>query len=174
MAATDTAASPRSDPVLSSTGIRTERDPRPCVPSTFVFKIVFPMLEGGSAARKDVKLGLALRHYIKGFSDPIIYFDALLDRTLLMRTLSGFGRLGEADVEFETVLVTHPDVLERIETYFAANSEARRRYHVSVDAEALRWAFMRAGGVPIARVRDRLRPGALGSCDDRHAKASLR
>lgn len=120
-----------------------ERDPLPSVPSTFVSKVVYPLLERGSVALPDAEFGIALRRYMQGFDDPIIHFDALIDRVQLIRALSGFGQLKEEAIGFETMLVTRTDVLDRLEDYFKVNAEAhRRRHHAAVDADALRWAFM--------------------------------
>lgn len=101
-----------------------ERDALPSVPSTSVSKGVFPLLERGSAALDDIAFGIALRSYINGFSNPVIHFDALLDRTLLRRALSGSGHLDDEVMPVETKLVTRTDVLERLEMYFSANPAA--------------------------------------------------
>ena len=123
-----------------------ERDPLPSVPSTFVARVVYPLLERGPVALPDAEFGMALRHFISGFDNPVVHFDASLDRILLLRALAGFGRLVEEPIEFQTVLVTRQDVLDRLEDYFSTHPlQNSRRHHAGVDAEALRWAFVEAG-----------------------------
>jgi hypothetical protein len=124
-----------------------ERDPLPAAPSTFVARVVYPLLERGQAAVPDAEFGSALRNFISTFNSPIVHFDALLDRTLLLRALTGFGQLNERDIDFQTMLVTRQDVLDRLDDYFSTHPEQNlRRHHAGVDAEALRWAFVGADG----------------------------
>ncbi|MGO4505260.1 hypothetical protein [Dyella sp. 2YAF14] len=120
-----------------------ERDPLPSVPSSFVAKVVYPLLARGPAALADAEFGIALRAYLGRFDAPVVLFDAPLDRTQLMRALSGFGRLEGEVPAIDTKLITCGDVLDRLEAYFRACPDAHtRRHHAAVDAEALRWAFM--------------------------------
>lgn len=124
-----------------------ERDPLPAVPSTFVARVVYPLLEGSMVSLPDAEFGRSLRNYLAKFNNPIVHFDALLDRKLLLWALRGFGRLDEYPIHFEMSLVTRQDVLDRLDKYFNSNpKQALRRHHAGVDAEALRWAFTGAVG----------------------------
>ncbi len=120
-----------------------ERNPLPSVPSTFVSKVVFPLLERGTTALSDAEFGIALQAYLRQFKDPLILFDAPLDKKLLKRAINGFGQLKAEMPDLEMALVTRLDVLDRLDEYFITHSEVRaRRHHSAVDAEALRWAYM--------------------------------
>lgn len=120
-----------------------ERDPLPSVPSTFVARVVYPLLERGSSALPDAKFGIAFRNYLCRFDSPIVLCDAPIDRIQLVRALTGFGQLMHEAPMVETMLVTRVDVLNRLEDYFSGNPDmSSRRHHAAVDAEALRCAFM--------------------------------
>lgn len=125
-----------------------ERTPRPGAPSSFVSKVVYPLLDGGDAALSDESFGEQLRAFVASFDHPRIHFDGAIDKRQLARALTGFGTWSGAVPAWEPVLVTHQGVLGELEAYFDRSHEmAARRHHAAVDAEALRAAYIRVVGL---------------------------
>ncbi len=125
-----------------------ERAPRPGAPSSFVSKVVYPLLDGGDAALSDESFGEQLRAFVASFDHPRIHFDGAIDKRQLARALTGFGTWSGAVPAWEPVLVTRQDVLGELEIYFGCRPErAARRHHAAVDAEALRAAYITIVGL---------------------------
>lgn len=125
-----------------------ERAPRPGAPSSFVSKVVYPLLDGGDAALSDESFGEQLRAFVASFDHPRIHFDGAIDKRQLARALTGFGTWSGEVPAWEPVLVTHQGVLGELEIYFGCRPErAARRHHAAVDAEALRAAYIRVVGL---------------------------
>lgn len=120
-----------------------ERDPLPDAPSSFVREVVYPLLERGSAALADAEFATQLCAFLAQFENPIVLGDDQRDFSLLTHALNSFGQPSvNPKPTYRPTLVTFGDVLARIEDYFEAHPEARkRRHHALVDAEALLWAF---------------------------------
>ncbi len=125
-----------------------ERAPRPGAPSSFVSKVVYPLLDGGDAALSDENFGEQLRVFVASFDHPRIHFDGAIDKRQLARALTGFGTWSGEVPAWAPVLVTRQDVLGKLEIYFDCRPErAARRHHAAVDAEALRAAYVRVVGL---------------------------
>jgi hypothetical protein len=120
-----------------------ERDPLPSEPSSFVRDVVYPLLDRGSAAMKDLAFSHALHDFLCRLDDPLVIADSPMDFRLLSSALDDFGRKDRSSPPpWRPKLVTHEEVQRRIEGYFDSNPFSRaRRHHALVDAEALRWAF---------------------------------
>lgn len=122
-----------------------ERYPRPEGPSSFVRSLVYPLLTG--PVLSDTEFGVQLRAFTASFGHPRVHFDGAIDQRQLTRALTGFGSWSGSVPAWEPVLITHPDVLDEQERYFATRPEAAaRRHHAGVDAEALRWAWKKVIG----------------------------
>lgn len=125
-----------------------ERAPRPGASSSFVSKVVYPLLDGGDAALSDENFGEQLRAFVASFDHPRIHFDGAIDKRQLARALAGFGTWSGEVPAWEPVLVTRQDVLGEQEVYFGCRPEkAARRHHAAVDAEALRAAYITIVGL---------------------------
>jgi len=131
-----------------------ERDPLPEEPTAFVRESVYPLLERGSAAKPDVELVDALRHFLGSVTNPLVLFDYANDIALLNRTIAGLGLLPSELAEcaapprnLSSALVQDPLVATALEDHFATHpDEAARRHHALVDANALRIACLSAAG----------------------------
>ncbi|MBA3916801.1 MAG: 3'-5' exoribonuclease [Acidobacteriales bacterium] len=120
-----------------------ERNPLPAAPSSFVRQTVYPLLERGAVALPDPEFTRRLREFVESVPGlPVVLADGMLDFSMLRLALSGFGVSdGAASPEWKPELVTDRIILDRIESYFSLNTDARaRRHHAMVDAEALRRA----------------------------------
>ncbi len=125
-----------------------ERAPRPGAPSSFVSKVVYPLLGDGDAALSDESFGEQLRGFVASFDHPRIHFDGAIDKRQLARALTGFGTWSGEVPAWAPVLVTRQDVLGELEIYFGCRPEkAARRHHAAVDAEALRAAYITIVGL---------------------------
>lgn len=120
-----------------------ERDPLPTAPSSFVAKVVYPLLDRGEAAVPDEDFSRGLRAFLEQFpSPPQVVADAMIDFRLFRLALSGFGKHILAGVpNWSPLHVQDAEVMQGIELYFRENVEANaRRHHALVDARALQWA----------------------------------
>ena len=128
-----------------------EVDPLPKQPTDWVRAVVYPLLEHGHAARQQSDFTRDLRAFLALFDDPFVLFDYRSDGALFGYALSGFD-LPDASLDklppapkVSQTLILREDVRRYIEVYFTGHpAKAHRRHHAGVDAEALRWAFMKA------------------------------
>lgn len=126
-----------------------ERDPLPTAPSSFVARVVYPLLNRGEFAAHDEEFARRLRAFLGNFrSPPQIVADATIDFTLLRHALNGFGKdIAGSVPKWRPAHVQGGHVMQGIELYFRKNSEANaRRHHALVDAKALKWAYEAALG----------------------------
>lgn len=122
-----------------------ERDPLPEVASTFVRTTVYPLLSRGDDACPDYEFTQRLREFVASGNNPRIHFDAMLDKVQLNHALAQFGYDKHGVPPYVPVFVSDARVLDELERYFKTHPEAlARRHHAMVDAEALRYAYMKA------------------------------
>lgn len=127
-----------------------EVDPLPKEPTEWVRAVVYPLLQHGYAARKKAIFTRDLREFLSRFRAPFVLYDHHSDGNLFDCALCGFD-LAEAVIEklppmpeLVQTLILRGDVRQGIEQYFLEHAEhAGRRHHAGVDAEALRWAFIK-------------------------------
>jgi hypothetical protein len=119
-----------------------ERDPLPGVPSSFVRKSVYPLLNRGQAAMTDQAMTHALRSFLEPLGDCEIFADAPLDFSMLHRVWNGCDRSPPA-APYRTRLAREGMLMQRLERYFEVNPiEAARRHHALVDAYAFREVWL--------------------------------
>ena len=128
-----------------------ELDPLPKQPTDWVRAVVYPLLERGHSARQQIDFTYDLRRFLALFEDPFVLFDYAADGALFSYALAGFDlpdavldKLPPAPSVGQT-MIRREDVRRHIEQYFSNHpKQAGRRHHASVDAEALRSAFLKA------------------------------
>lgn len=123
----------------------------PQAPTKFVGDVVYPLLERGAAARGRYVFTRDLRLFLARFGASFVLFDYRVDGELFRYALTGFDLpstiLGDLPSmpNVSTTLIAREDVREGIDQYFDRHPElVSRKHHAGVDAEALRWAFIRA------------------------------
>lgn len=128
-----------------------EIDPLPEQPTDWVRAAVYPLLERGYSARRQIDFTNDLRVFMARFEDPYVLFDYAADGALFSYALAGFDlpdkklkKLLSAP-SVGLTLIRREDVRRHIEQYFSSYPEhAGRRHHAGIDAEALRIAFLKA------------------------------
>lgn len=127
-----------------------EREHLPQSPTTFVRDRVYPLLDRGDAILSDEQMTSALRAFIGRVALPFVLADFPNDLKLLQHVLEGFP-LGDSNAsQPPTALVTtlmcrDEKTTALLEHWFAMHpSEAARRHHALVDAQALRMAWLAA------------------------------
>jgi len=131
-----------------------ERDPLPISPTEFVARVVYPLLERGAAARRDVVFSCALRAFIGQDTDAFILFDHAHDGELLLHALAGFGLSYDelancVPYARPSMTLMHRDqaMTALMESWFATHPiDKARRHHARVDAHVLRVAFLAVTG----------------------------
>lgn len=119
-----------------------ERDPLPVMPSSFVSKNVYPLLDRGEAALNDASMTQALRAFLEPLGVMEILADAPLDFTMLNRVWSG-RQLNPPTPPYRTTLAREGLLMQRLERYFELDpAKAARRHHALVDAFAFRTAWL--------------------------------
>lgn len=119
-----------------------ERDPLPGMPSSFVSKNVYPLLDRGKAALNDPSMTQALRAFLEPLGAIEILADAPLDFTMLNRVWNGRER-SPPTPPYRTVLAREGLLMQRLERYFELNpAELARRHHALVDAFAFREVWL--------------------------------
>jgi hypothetical protein len=125
-----------------------EVSPLPASPNDFVRAAVYPLLQGGPAARSELEITRDLRGFLAHFEEVEVIYDYPVDGALLRYALDGFDQpdsllstLPPMPVVRTRLISESADVNRRIEQYFSDRPDAaRRRHNALVDAEALRWA----------------------------------
>lgn len=119
-----------------------ERDPLPGMPSSFVSKTVYPLLERGAAAMRDEVMTHLLRNFLEPLGDCEIFADAPLDFSMLSRVWNGLDRTPPKPL-FRTRLAREGNLMPSVERYFELYPDQRAlRHHALVDAMALRSAWI--------------------------------
>lgn len=128
-----------------------EVSPLPPNPTDFVSKVVYPLLEHGVHSRARVTLADELRTFLTQIPDPFVLYDCAKDGQLFRNALAGFGlpeselkQLPQAPAVVTTLIAERDAVRRQIDQYFIEHPEkAGMKHHALIDAEALRWAFLR-------------------------------
>ncbi|MNM41906.1 hypothetical protein D3C81_527340 [compost metagenome] len=132
-----------------------EREVLPMPAPPFVQKVVYPLLDRGTAAMSNLAFTEALREFFDGTPDPLVIADYSLDFELLRWALSGTGvpvqerNSSTESPKYKELLASSPALLASIEAKFSAvPSLAARRHHALVDAQVLRqaWLSLERGG----------------------------
>ena len=120
-----------------------ERNPLPERYSVFVRHHVIPLLDRGPSAVPDHEFTRRLRAFMRASKEPIVFCDYPGDKFLMQVGLAGFTLLHSALADCGPIpairwnIVDEPELVARIERWFAAHGEARR-HHALIDARAFR------------------------------------
>jgi len=131
-----------------------ERDPLPTSPTEFVARVVYPLLERGPTARRDVAFCCELRAFIAQDTEAFILFDHAHDGELLLHALCGFELNQDALATCVPYVSPNMTLMHRdyamttaMESWFATHPEDKaRRHHARVDAHVLRLGFLAVTG----------------------------